>query len=68
MSVSFTLITIAEVSFGLFLIWGFWHEDKMVEFEDKLFAKLGIKRRKKHTAKIIRFSPNNSPHREKNCI
>lgn len=47
MSLSFTLLTIVEVVFGLFLIWGFWHEEKVVEFEDKIFAKMGITRRKK---------------------
>lgn len=68
MSLSFTLLTIAEVLVGLFLIWGFWHEDKMVEFEDKIFAKLGITRRKRQRAKITQFSSPNRTHHEKNCI
>lgn len=68
MSVSFTLLTIVEVLVGLFLIWGFWNEEKMVKFEDKLFAKMGIKRRQKQTAKITRFPTNDSPNSHRNCI
>lgn len=67
MSLGFTLLTIAEVLVGLFIIWGFWHEDKMVEFEDKLFARIGI-HRKKHTATITRFDATGSSNRERNCI
>lgn len=68
MSLSFTLLTIVEVLVGLFLIWGFWNEQKVVEFEDKIFAKLGITRRKKHTAKITQFSANGTTPANKNCI
>lgn len=68
MSLSFTLLTIVEVIFGLFLIWGFWHEEKVVEFEDKIFAKMGITRRKKHTAKITEFNVAANSGHEKSCI
>lgn len=67
MSLGFTLLTITEVLVGLFIIWGFWHEDKMVEFEDRLFARIGI-RRKKHTATITRFEASASSKKERGCI
>lgn len=68
MSVSFTLLTIFEVALGIFFIWGFWNEEKLVEFEDKLFAKLGIHRRKRNRAKITRFSDGATINRDRNCI
>ena len=68
MSLSFTLLTIAEVLVGLFLIWGFWNEQKVVEFEDKLFAKLGIARRQKKPAKITQFNAKGTTPYNKNCI
>lgn len=68
MSVSFTLLTILEVALGIFFIWGFWNEEKLVELEDKLFAKMGIHRRKKHRAKITHFSNGTTPTRDRNCI
>ncbi|MBQ5764651.1 MAG: hypothetical protein IIW03_00745 [Clostridia bacterium] len=68
MSLSFTLLTIAEVLVGLFLIWGFWNEQKVVEFEDKIFAKLGITRRHKKTAKITQFTTNGTTPCNKHCI
>lgn len=68
MSLSFTLLTIMEIIVGLFLIWGFWHEDRMVAFEDRLFAKLGIARQKKAPAKITRFPSAPQSHRGERCI
>lgn len=68
MSLSFTLLTIAEFACGLFLIWGFWHEEKIVEFEDKIFAKMGITRHKNHTAEITPFPTGEKTCRGKNCI
>ncbi len=67
MNISHTLLTMAEVFFGLFLIWGFWHEEKVIEWEDRLLARMGIFRRRRRSAKITRFE-NTLNHREKNCI
>lgn len=36
MTIGFILRTIAEVAVVAFLIWGFWHEDKFIRFEDRL--------------------------------
>lgn len=68
MSLTFTLLTVAELLVGLFLIWGFWHEDKMVAFEDRLFERLGIARHKKSTAKITRFDSAAQSRPGKRCI
>ena len=68
MSLGFTLLTLAEVAVGLFIVWGFWNEEKMVEFEDRFFARIGLPRRKKRTAKITRFDSTNQTHRETRCI
>lgn len=68
MSTTFSLLTIIEVALGIFFIWGFWNEDKIADFEDKIFAKMGIVRRKKHTAKITRFSADTTSKRDRNCI
>lgn len=69
MSLSFSLLTLAEVAAGLFLIWGFWHEDKVVAFENKILARLGIKRRHHRTAKITPFhSADGCTGHKKSCI
>lgn len=68
MSVTFSLLTIFEVVLGIFFIWGFWNEEKLADFEDKIFAKMGIKRHKKHTAKITNFSASNCSNHGRNCI
>ncbi len=68
MSTTFSLLTIIEVALGIFFIWGFWNEDKVADFEDKIFAKMGIVRRKKHTAKITRFSAGSPSKSDRNCI
>ena len=63
-----SLLTLFEVALGVFFIWGFWNEEKLVDFEDKFFAKMGISRRQKHTAKITRFSNCDCQSRDRNCI
>jgi ABC-type uncharacterized transport system ATPase subunit len=68
MSTTFSLLTIIEVALGIFFIWGFWNEEKLADLEDKLFAKLGIRRAKKQTAKITRFTGGNPQRRDRNCI
>jgi len=68
MTISFSLVTLLEVALGIFFIWGFWNEEKLADFEDKIFAKIGIHRRKKHAAKITKFTNGNCPNRDRNCI
>jgi hypothetical protein len=68
MSISFSLLTILEVALGIFFIWGFWNEEKLADFEDKLLAKIGIVRCKKHTAKITDFTTANCSKRGRHCI
>lgn len=34
------LLTILEVAVGIALIIGFWNEDKLAAWEDRLFAKI----------------------------
>lgn len=67
MSFGFIVATTLEVLVGLFIIWGFWHEDKVIAFEDRLLARLGLPRRRRRSAKITQFDSNHS-HRERNCI
>ena len=68
MGTSFTLLTILEVTLGIFFIWGFWNEEKLADLEDKLFKKLGIRRRKRSRAKITQFSNGTRPTRDRSCI
>ena len=68
MSATFSLLTIIEVALGIFFIWGFINEEKLADFEDKLFAKMGIRRTKKHTAKITNFTGGNPQKCDRNCI
>ncbi len=46
MTFIFLIRTVMEIVGILLLLYGFWHEDKLVEFEDKLRAKIkkGAKR------------------------
>ncbi|MBE6762157.1 MAG: hypothetical protein E7551_07705 [Ruminococcaceae bacterium] len=68
MSVSYTLLTILEVALGIFFIWGFWNEEKLADLEDKLFAKMGIRRRRRSKAKITQFSNGSTSKHNRNCI
>lgn len=68
MTTTFSLITLIEVALGIFFIWGFWNEEKLADLEDKFFAKLGISRRKKRSAKITKFTGSNCSERDRNCI
>ena len=63
-----SLLTLLEIALGVFFIWGFWNEEKLADFEDKIFAKLGIRRHKKRTAKITKFTNGNCTNRDRNCI
>ena len=52
MTIGFILRTIAEVALVAFLIWGFWHEDKFIRFEDRLarIVVVNIRRMKRRRA------------------
>lgn len=52
MTIGFILHTIAEVAVVAFLIWGFWHEDKFIRFEDRLarIVVVNIRRMKRRRA------------------
>ena len=55
MSLTLSLIILAEVLFTLFIVWGFMHEDRFVAFEDKIiFAVLRAIRKKKSSREIAR--------------
>ncbi len=66
MTLSNILLTVLEFSVGGFIIWGFWNEEKLIKFEDKIFAKLGIKVKRRHNAKITQFKATGSCN--KRCI
>lgn len=36
MNFAYGLITLIEIAITLLIVWGFYHEDKLIEFEDKL--------------------------------
>lgn len=59
MSLSFAITTGLEVLAGLFLIWGFLHEERFVAFEDRILARFRAKRSGRR-AQIIPFAPRNS--------
>ncbi|MBQ4154430.1 MAG: hypothetical protein IJE01_04420 [Clostridia bacterium] len=66
MSLSAILITIAEFTVGGFIIWGFWNEEKVIKFEDRLLRRLGFNVKKGRSAKITRFDPGYG--KNKHCV
>lgn len=56
MSTTLSIIIICEVLFTLFLVWGFMHEERFVQLEDKIiFAVLRkIRRSKAYREKVRR--------------
>lgn len=40
MALNFAIRTIFEIAGITLLLYGFWHEDKLIAFEDKLKAKI----------------------------
>lgn len=46
MSISFITASVIEILVGAFVVWGLFHEDSLVRFEDR--ALLFIKRRIRH--------------------
>lgn len=66
MSLSAILITLCEFAVGGFIIWGFWNEEKVIKFEDRLLRRLGFNVKKRHSAKITRFEPDY--RKNKHCV
>lgn len=56
MNTAFIFVTLFEILFAAFIIWGIFNEEKLVRFEDKIRYK--VKKGKKQTAEIIPFSEN----------
>lgn len=55
MSTTISFIILAEVLLTLFVVWGFMHEEKFVQFEDKIiFSILRFIRSKKAATEIAR--------------
>ena len=40
MAFKFVVQTVVEIAVIVLLLYGFWHEDKLIAFEDKLRAKI----------------------------
>lgn len=66
MSLSAILITLIEFAVGGFIIWGFWNEEKVIKFEDRLLRRLGFNVKKRHSAKITRFE--SGYRKNKHCV
>lgn len=52
MSVSLSIVILCEVLSTLFIVWGFMHEDKFIQFEDNL--KFVIKRKFKKAKRFCK--------------
>lgn len=44
MALKFAIQTVFEIAVVVLIIYGFWHEDKLIAFEDKVIAKIRAKR------------------------
>lgn len=44
MALKFAIQTAFEILAVVLIIYGFWHEDKLIAFEDKVIAKIRAKR------------------------
>lgn len=44
MALKFAIQTVFEIAVIVLIIYGFWHEDKLIAFEDKVIAKIRAKR------------------------
>lgn len=44
MILKFAIQTVFEIAVVVLIIYGFWHEDKLIAFEDKVIAKIRAKR------------------------
>ena len=45
MALKFAIQTVFEIAVVVLIIYGFWHEDKLIAFEDKVKASIKSKRR-----------------------
>lgn len=44
MALKFAIQTVFEIAVVVLIIYGFWHEDKLIEFEDRVRAKIRARR------------------------
>lgn len=44
MALKFAIQTVLEIAVVVLIIYGFWHEDKLIAFEDKIKVKVKEKR------------------------
>ena len=44
MALKFAIQTVFEIAVVVLIIYGFWHEDKLIAFEDKVRAKIRARR------------------------
>lgn len=51
MALDFAIRTIFEIAGITLLLYGFWHEDKLIAFEDKLKAKILNRKETKRNGK-----------------
>ena len=68
MTTIFIISTIIESLIAFFIIWGYWNEEKVIEFEDRIIAKFKGNIQKQTSAKITAFNSYNSSRQNKNCI
>ena len=50
MALKFAIQTVFEIAVVVPIIYGFWHEDKLIAFEDKITSK--IKEKRNHSGRI----------------
>lgn len=60
MIIKFAISTVLEIAVAGFIIWGLFFEDVLIDFEDRLWARI---KRRGHRAKIIPFDPTGEDHR-----
>lgn len=51
MTLKFAIQTVFEIAVVVLIIYGFWHEDKLIAFEDKLKAKILNRKETKRNGK-----------------
>lgn len=51
MVLKFALQTVFEIAIVVLIIYGFWHEDKLIAFEDNLKAKILNRKETRHNGK-----------------
>lgn len=51
MALKFALQTVFEIAIVVLIIYGFWHEDKLIAFEDRLKAKILNRKETRHNGK-----------------